>query len=353
MILFWVLALVLAVAAAIAIIWPLWRGSGRGVGPGAGRTAAAVTAAFVIVGGSAIYLWSSRWGWPETPQGETPAAMVSKLARRLEKEPDDLAGWLMLGRSQTALGQYPLAVRADQRADRLEGGRSAEAVLGMAEAMLLQADGKMDDRTARLFERALELDPAWGKAQFFGALAAQRRGDVPLAVSRFESMLAAQPPDDVRRVIEGQIAVLRATPQSPEAASSTPTTDAAATSAAQPSEAVAGGPMISVTVSVAPALASRVTAGATLFVFVRAPDRPGPPLAVKRLPAVLPASVTLTAADSMVPGLAFSDGQTVEVSAKVSADGSATPKAGDPIGRVSHTVGKGGTLALVIDGLTP
>jgi cytochrome c-type biogenesis protein CcmH len=100
-------------------------------------------------------------------------------------------------------------------------------------------------------------------------------------------------------------------------------------------------------------LASRVTAGATLFVFVRAPDRPGPPLAVKRLPAVLPASVTLTSADSMVPGIAFSDGQTVEVSAKVSADGSATPKAGDPIGRVSHTVGKGGTLALVIDGLTP
>ena len=352
MMLFWVLALVLAVAAAIAIIWPLWRDPGRGVGSGAGRTAAAVTAAFVIVGGSAIYLWSSRWGWPETPQGETPAAMVSKLARRLEKEPDDLAGWLMLGRSQTALGQYPLAVRAYQRADRLEGGRNAEAVLGMAEAMLLQSDGKMDDRAARLFERALELDPTWGKAQFFGALAAQRRGDVPLAISRFESMLAAQPPEDVRRVIEEQIAVLKVTPPGSAAATAAPT-PAAATSAAAPAEAVAGGPTISVTVSVAPSLASRVTAGATLFVFVRAPDRPGPPLAVKRLPAVLPASVTLTSADSMVPGIAFSDGQTVEVSAKVSADGSATPKAGDPIGRVSHTVGKGGTLALVIDGLTP
>jgi cytochrome c-type biogenesis protein CcmH len=352
MMLFWVLALVLAVAAAIAIIWPLWRDPGRGVGPGAGRTAAAVTAAFVIVGGSVIYLWSSRWSWPETPQGETPAAMVSKLARRLEKEPDDLAGWLMLGRSQTALGQYPLAVRAYQRADRLEGGRNAEAVLGMAEAMLLQSDGKMDDRAARLFERALELDPTWGKAQFFGALAAQRRGDVPLAISRFESMLAAQPPEDVRRVIEEQIAVLKVTPPGSAAETAAPT-PAAATSAAAPAEAVAGGPTISVTVSVAPALASRVTAGATLFVFVRAPDRPGPPLAVKRLPAVLPASVTLTSADSMVPGIAFSDGQTVEVSAKVSADGSATPKAGDPIGRVSHTVGKGGTLALVIDGLTP
>jgi cytochrome c-type biogenesis protein CcmH len=301
-----------------------------------------VTAAVVVVGGSAIYAWSSRWDWPETAQGESPAAMVAKLARRLEKEPDDLAGWLMLGRSQTALGQYPLAVRAYQRADRLEGGRNAEAVLGMAEAMMLQADGKMDDRSARLFERALELDPSWGKAQFFAALAAQRRGDVPLAVARFESMLAAQPPEDVRRIIEEQIAVLKAQPAGP-----------AVEPAAPAAQGSASGPSISVTVSVEPALASRTTAGATLFVFVRAPGRPGPPLAVKRLPASLPATVTLTAADSMVPGLAFADGETVEVSAKISADGSATPKAGDPIGSITHTVGKGGTLALVIDGVTP
>ncbi|MFM7627307.1 MAG: tetratricopeptide repeat protein, partial [Gammaproteobacteria bacterium] len=326
---------------AAAIVWPLWRGAGRDAA--SGRTAAMVTAAVVVVGGSAIYAWSSRWDWPETAGAETPAAMVSKLARRLEKEPEDLAGWLMLGRSQTALGQYPLAVRAYQRADRLEGGRNAEAVLGMAEAMMLQAEGKMDDRSARLFERALELDPAWGRAQFFGALAAQRRGDVPLAIARFESMLVAQPPEDVRRIIEEQIAVLRAGPDGA-------TASAAATTPAQPA---AGEPRISVAVSVAPALASRVTPGATLFVFVRAPGRPGPPLTVKRLPAVLPTSVTLTAADSMVPGLSFAEGDAVEVSAKVSADGSATPKAGDPIGSVRHTVGKGGTLALVIDGLTP
>jgi cytochrome c-type biogenesis protein CcmH len=343
MTLFWVLALTLAAVTAVAIVWPLWRGAGRDAP--SGRAVAMVTAAVVVVGGSAIYSWSSRWDWPETAQGETPAAMVAKLARRLGREPNDLAGWLMLGRSQTALGQYPLAVRAYQRADRLEGGRNAEAVLGMAEAMMLQADGKMDDRSARLFERALELDPSWGKAQFFAALAAQRRGDVPLAVARFESMLAAQPPEDVRRIIEEQIAVLKAQPAGPAVEPAAP--------AATTAEGSASGPSISVTVSVAPALASRATAGATLFVFVRAPGRPGPPLAVKRLPASLPATVTLTAADSMVPGLVFADGETVEVSAKISADGSATPKAGDPIGSITHTVGKGGTLALVIDGVTP
>jgi cytochrome c-type biogenesis protein CcmH len=333
MIPFWVLASLLALATAATLAWPLWRG--------AGSTAALVTAVAVVVGGVTVYAVSSDWDWPESAQAETPAAMVAKLARRLEREPDDLDGWLMLGRSQAALGQYPLAVRAYQRADRLAGGKSAEAVLGAAEAMMLQAEGVMDDRTARLFERALEIDPAWGKAQFFGALAAQRRGDIPLAILRFESMLAGNPPDDVRRIIEEQVAVLRAGgPADPPSAGAAPAAPAAV-------------PRITVAVSAAPALVSRVTADATLFVFVRVPGRPGPPLAVKRLPARLPATVTLTPEDSMVPGLAFAAGDAVEVSAKVSADGSATPKSGDAIGRIAYTVGRDGELPLVIDGITP
>ena len=351
MILFWVLALLLALATAAAIAWPLWRS--------AGRTAALATAAAVVIGGSLLYAFSSSWDWPESAQAETPAAMVAKLARRLEREPDDLDGWLMLGRSQAALGQYPLAVRAYQRADRLAGGKNAEAVLGAAEAMMLQAEGVMDERTARLFERALEIDPAWGKAQFFGALAAQRRGDLALAISRFESMLAGNPPDDVRPMIEEQIAVLRAggARAGTLGAAATGAATAGAATATGPAAAApvdaSGAPRISVAVSVAPALASKVTPGATLFVFVRAPGRPGPPLAVKRLPAILPATVTLTPEDSMVPGLAFAAGDTVEVSAKVSADGSATPKSGDAIGRVTYTVGRDATLPLVIDGVTP
>lgn len=334
MTLFWIIAMPLALAAGAAIAWPLWRAEGR--------VSAVATLLIVAGGAAAVYAWSSRWDWPEAQVAETPAAMVAKLARRLEKQPDDLEGWLMLGRSQVALGQYPLAVRAYQRADRLEGGKNAEAVLGIAEALVMQADGKMDGPAIRLIERALELAPDWGRAQFFGALAAERRGDAPLAIKRYESMLAGGPPPDVRGVIEGEIARLRG--------------GAALAAAAGPqggSAAPAGSPQVTVAVSVAPALAARVTPGATLFVFVRAPGRPGPPLAVKRLPSALPATVTLTPADSMVPGLAFADGDAVEVSAKISADGSATPKSGDAIGRISYTVGKDRTRPLVIDGLTP
>lgn len=340
MTLFWIVAMALALATAAAMALPLWRAAGRG--------AALATLVAVVGGAAAVYSWSSAWDWPEQQAADTPAAMVAKLARRLEKQPEDLEGWLMLGRSQVALGQYPLAVRAYQRADRLEGGKNAEAVLGMAEALVMQADGKMDGRAIRLIERALELAPDWGRAQFFGALAAERRGDAPLAVKRYESMLAGGPPPDVKRVIEGEIARLRGGAAAGAAAGAEVPAASAAAGAAP-----AGSAQVTVAVSVAPALASRLTPGATLFVFVRAPGRPGPPLAVKRLPATLPATVTLTSADSMVPGLAFADGDAVEVSAKISADGSATPKSGDAIGRIAYTVGTDRTRPLVIDGLTP
>jgi hypothetical protein len=71
------------------------------------------------------------------------------------------------------------------------------------------------------------------------------------------------------------------------------------------------------------------------------------------LPAVLPATVVITPQDSMLPGVVFASGDEVEVSAKISSDGSATPKTGEPVGRLAYTVGRELTRSLVIDGLTP
>ena len=333
-----------AVLTAVCLLWllrPLW-------GDGAGRRTAAVTALLLAGGAAGIYAYTSQWTWPEeVSAADNPATMVSRLARRLEREPNDVQGWLLLGRSHATLGQYPLAVRAYQRADRLEGGRNAEAILGIAEALVMQAGGAVDERTGRLFEQALALEPQSENALFFAAIAAQRRGEFPLAIERFERLLAQDPPDNVRGILQQQIERLRsgtaADPQPPSAVGSE-----------QPPSAVGGEqPRVIVAVSIKPSLADRVPPGSTLFVFVRAPDRPGPPLAVKRLPAAFPVSVELTAADSMVPGVSFAPNDTVEVSAKVSADGSATPKSGDPIGSTRYIVGRDFKKSVVIDRLTP
>lgn len=341
-VIFVAIAAFLSVFAGFWLLRPLWRDK-------VARVTAAVSTAVLATAAVALYVWSSHWTWPqEDTNADSPAAMVSRLAKRLESEPNDVQGWLMLGRSYTALGQLPLAQRAYQRADRLESGRNVEALIGMAEAMVMQSNGAVDPRAARMFEQALTLEPNSEKALFYSAVAAQRRGETPLAISRFEKMLQLDPPENVRNILQQQIVALRASVTT-GGASGTSAPGAAPAAAAAPSES----PRVIVAVSIKPALAREVAPGSTLFVFVRAPGRPGPPLAVKRLPATLPVSVELTSADSMVPGLSFAPNDTVEVSAKISADGSATPKSGDLVGRVRYIVGRDFKKSIVIDGRTP
>ena len=359
MTIFLALAAVLAALAAGWVAYPLWRERGT-------RGVAAAAAALLVTGAGVLYLQWSNYDWAPKDNAAAHAneQMVGRLARRLERNPEDVEGWLMLGRSQMALQQYALAQRAYRRADRLEGGRNPEALLGMAETMVLEAEGAMDERSSRLFEQALELAPNNERALFFAAIAARRRGETALAIERLERMLALGPPENIRQILENELTVMRADPDLGSAVTSVAGAGSAAAAASvgravSASSSVAGGngdgtARVRVALEVSPAIAQRVARTDTLFVFVRTPGQPGPPLAVKRLTAgVLPTTVELTPADSMVPGLSFAVGDAVEVSAKISADGSATPKSGEPIGRASYRVGESGVQRILIDTLTP
>lgn len=342
MTLFWIGAILLLAVCIAALIWPLVRERAQ-------RGVAVAVAVAVVLASVLLYREWSNWDRTQAAEAAEQSAMVGRLARRLEKNPDDVEGWLMLGRSQLAIGQYPLAQRAFRRADRLEEGRNPEALLGMAEAMVLQADGEVDERSGRLFEMALVLAPQSEKALFFSAVAAQKRGETALAIQRFETMLAMSPPPEVRTILEQQVASLKGAPP--------PATDAAAansstTPVAATDRGVGGAARVQVEVSASAAMRQRIQSGGVLFVFVRTPGQPGPPLAVKRISVDLPVTLELTARDSMVPGLEIQAGQAVEVSAKWSKDGVATPRAGDPIGSIPYKVGQDGLKSLVIDELS-
>ena len=103
----------------------------------------------------------------------------------------------------------------------------------------------------------------------------------------------------------------------------------------------------------APSLNQSATGASPLFVFVRDPQRPGPPLAVKRLDNHFPQTVELTASDSMIPGRAISAGQTVQVVARIARSGNPVGASGDPFGESAYTVGRDGLINIVIDKVTP
>jgi cytochrome c-type biogenesis protein CcmH len=263
-------ALTIAVIAAIAV--PLLRGEADSAR--APWTALAVVAVLGI-GSGALYLSLSNWSWSKAAAAEgSPQAMVGRLARQLMDNPNDLNGWLMLGRSYAALNETALATRAYERANQIAGGKNADALIGLAEALSVEDESQLSGRAGQLIEQALLLVPNSPKALFFGAAAAVHRGDLPLARQRFAALLALDPPDTIKPIIERQIAAIdqQIAAGAPGAAGPS----AGAASSGDPTAAAGRSPSIHIRVALSPKLHLSGKSGSPLFVFVRDPKQPGP-----------------------------------------------------------------------------
>jgi cytochrome c-type biogenesis protein CcmH len=335
---FLVVAALMAAIAATVVAVPLMRDKkSRLVG----------TLAALLVGGAAAGLYPlwSNWDWhaPAPPQAALAPdviAMVAKLEQHLRDDPNDLAGWLMLGRSYIALQRLDDAVSAYDRAHHL-GAKSAEAALGLGEAMALRAGGEITPPASQLFEDALNLAPNNPKALLYGGFSAATRGDRALARSRWQALKDLHPPPQIVQMLDARIAELGPAVQSGTNAS------LAGTSASVEGSAPA---QVTVNIHIAPALRSRLKPEAPLFVFAREPGSQGPPLAAKRLTsAAIGTQVQLSAADSMMPGRVLVSGRRVSITARVSFSGQPTPAAGDLYGELAYDVGHDGALDLVID----
>jgi cytochrome c-type biogenesis protein CcmH len=337
---FVIVAAVLAIAAATVLSVPLlWR---RGADAPAVPWVAAGVAVAVLAGSALLYRHWSSWSWAPANAEGTPEGMVGRLARKLEKQPDDLQGWLLLGRSYAVLEQYPLAQRAYQRANTLARGRNVEALIGMGEALALANEQSLEGAAGRLFDQALAIEPRSGKALFYGAVAATRRNELPLARERFRLLLETNPPANVRVLIERQMAAIDAT------------LAAAAPSGARDAPGPGALPVtVKLRVSITPAMAKQAKAGAALFVLIRDPQRPGPPLAARRLQARFPLDIELSPADAMIAGRSFGAGQQVEILARIANGGTPTAQRGDPVGQLAHKVGDTQVRELLIDHLSP
>ena len=95
-----------------------------------------------------------------------------------------------------------------------------------------------------------------------------------------------------------------------------------------PGEKVAEKAAVTVDVSLDPAF--NVAPDVTVFVIARDPEKPGPPVAVKRLAVGdLPARIELTEADAMLPDRGLDAVESIELLARAALAGSATAASGD------------------------
>ena len=260
---------------------------------------------------------------------ERIAEMTQRLEEHLEANPKDAEGWTMLGRARRALQQFDESAQAWGRAAALQPN-DASVLADYAEALAIAAQGDLAGEPTRLLARALELDPTNTKALALNGSAAFGRGDYPVAIASWQKLLELSAgDDDLSNALRTGIAE----------AQSRITQDIGETGT---SGAIAG------EVSLSPKLSQSVGPDDTVFIFARAAQGPGMPLAVKRVKvSELPYQFRLDDSMAIMPERKISDVEQLVVGARVSKTGGATRASGDLEG-FSETVSAGTDNVLVV-----
>jgi cytochrome c-type biogenesis protein CcmH len=316
----------------------------------------AATAVVVPALAIGLYVWLGEIGYV----GRSPATlaqssqqsaemhsieqMVSKLSARLQREPGDVDGWVLLGRSYVVLQRYEEAAQAYARAYQLKSD-DPQLLADYAEVVAMANGNRLDGQPTTLAMQALALQPNNPKALWIAGVAALQRGEREVGLAYLQRLQKQLPPDSeafgvvqnfLAQVMGAPPASAAATPAKPPASSAPPPTAAADT-------------RLEVNVTLDPALAARAAPDDTVFIFAQAAQGPRMPLAIMRSRVqALPTTVTLDDSMAMTPTMRLSQFRQVIVGARVSKSGNATPQAGDLEG-YSGTISLDTTQSLSIN----
>lgn len=171
---------------------------------------AAGLAVMIVLGAGGFYWLSGQPGLPDQPFAERGAerqeqaaaqaqmaqirGMVAKLAEEMKSRPEDVEGWLRLGRSYAVLGQAEEAAAAFAKAEQLRPNDPA-ILLGEAQAMMAghSLAEPIPDQVVALLKRVTALDPNNPGAMWYLGWRAAQDGDFATAREDWQRLLAALP----------------------------------------------------------------------------------------------------------------------------------------------------------------
>lgn len=237
-------------------------------------------------------------------------------AEKVAASPKDAESWLGLAALKRTQRDFDGAVEAYEKARDLKG-MTADAWADYADALASRAGGSLQGPAAKAIDEALKVDKNHPKALWLKATLAvneRRYADASRLWKQLRDVLPEGSPDIT--IIDANLA------ESEQLKS-------AGAPAAQPA-----GVKIAGTVEVDPALMAKVAPGMTLFVYAKAEQAGGPPVAVFRQAVEgWPARFVLDDTLAMLPDRRLSGFDRVVVEARLSKTGQAIAAAGDLQGK--------------------
>lgn len=271
--------------------------------------------------------------------------MVERLAERLEQNPDDAEGWLMLANSYVSLGRHQEALAAIERLYQLTGDVPV-VLVRYADILATVNEGKLAGKPSELIQKALELDPENVIGLWLAGMAASQAGNPAEAISYWHKVLPLLGNDQAS---QQEVMGLIARAQEQMGGGQAPAL------ADTPGMAEVAGKSLAVKISLAGELAQAFKPEDALFIVAKEENGPPMPVAVVRKTAAdLPLEVTLDDTQSMMSARKLSSFARVELSARVSSSGNAMPQPGDLVSAATvASPGQAEPVTLVIDKKLP
>jgi cytochrome c-type biogenesis protein CcmH len=306
----------------------------------------AVLAGFLVLGlplATDPALLSAHSNADQTQQLE---ALVERLRARLHSNPEDAEASVLLGRSLLLLGRVQEAAAVYARAVTFVP-ESPQVYADYADVLVRVAEGTWSPEANAALAKALQLDPSNPKALWLAGAEAYSRNDYRRAAAYWEKLAPmAEPGSEVARIIEQNLADLRARIAAAPAAAA----ENAKPTAATPTQQAAAKTGVSGTVVLDPKLSGEVRPDDTVFVFARAASGPKMPLAIRRVRASeLPYRFALDDSAAMTAGMTISAFPQVVIGARVSRTGDAARTPGDLEGFSERVQPGAGSVEVRID----
>jgi cytochrome c-type biogenesis protein CcmH len=240
--------------------------------------------------------------------------LIPQIIERLKQQPEDLQGWVMLGKSYHFIEDYQQASQVFAKLNQLAPNRP-EFMLLYAESLAMTRNGELAGEPAELAFKAVQLAPDNKDALWMAAIAKVEAGQRPEALAYLQKLLTLLPDDAVALPqIQQMMAEL-----SPETAMAAPAS----------AEAVS----FSVQVNVDSAVRHKIRPEEMLFVYAQTVDGPKMPIAANRKRVTrFPVSLELNDGMAMQPNRHMADFKHLRIVARISKTGNASSQPGDLIG---------------------